>query len=74
MKLALFGFVFWEPEGDFIFIILCEIKGCVHFVVSEIGFVLHSPQLDGATVKLNRRYMVDTFRAVLRVLAAPGGT
>ena len=40
-KLALFGFVFLEPEGDFIFIILCEIEGCIHFVVGEIGFVLH---------------------------------
>jgi len=38
--LALFGFVFLGPEKDFIFIILCDIKGYVHFAVAEIGFVL----------------------------------
>jgi len=39
--LALFGFVFLEPENDFTFIILCKIKGYVHFAFAEIGFVLH---------------------------------
>jgi len=39
LKLALFGFVLFEPEGGFIFIILCDKNICVHFGFSEIGFV-----------------------------------
>ena len=30
-KLGLFGFVFLEPEGGFILIILCDKDGCAHF-------------------------------------------
>jgi len=36
------GFVFWEPKGDFIFIILCEKAGYIHFGLKEIGFVLQN--------------------------------
>jgi hypothetical protein len=42
LKLALIGFVFPEPEGGFIFIILCDKDICVHPGFSEIGFVLHN--------------------------------
>jgi len=36
----LFGFVFWESEGDFIFIIPCDKGGCINFMHKQIGFVL----------------------------------
>jgi len=40
--LALFGFVFLEPEDDFIFIILCFNGANVHLSIQQIGFVLHN--------------------------------
>ena len=40
LKLALIGFVLFEPESGFIFIILCYKIRYVHFGFSEIGFEL----------------------------------
>ena len=39
LKLALFGFVFLEPEDDFIFIIPCSKGGCINFMHKQIGSV-----------------------------------
>jgi hypothetical protein len=41
-KLGLIGFVFFEPEGGFIFIILYSKQVCINLDLSEIGFVLHN--------------------------------
>jgi hypothetical protein len=63
LKLALFGFVFWDAESGLVFIILCGKDAYVHLDFSEIGFVLHNYALSGALWALSFRTHSAALRA-----------